>query len=115
MENTIIHFEICVNNEKNGLNFYTQLFDWQIERDDQIGYNMILQGKEGIGGGIFQTDGNFPPYVTIYVMVNDIQKYLDKAEALGGKKVYGPMPIPGVGSVGMFIDPDGNLIGLFQK
>ncbi|MBM3325710.1 MAG: VOC family protein [Calditrichaeota bacterium] len=115
MDNTIMHFEICVRDEKRGVGFYTRLFDWQIKRDDQFGYNEVMPGAEGIGGGIFQTDGKYPPYVSIYVTVDDVQKYLDKAEALGGKNVFGPMPIPGVGTVGMFTDPDGNLIGLFQK
>jgi predicted enzyme related to lactoylglutathione lyase len=56
-----------------------------------------------------------PPTVTFYVMVDDPQAALSKAESLGGKSVMGPTPIPGVGTIAMFLDPEGNCIGLYKE
>jgi hypothetical protein len=51
--------------------------------------------------------------VTVYIEVNDIPAYLAKAEALGGKKIVGPIDIP-TGSFAWMSDPDGSVIGLFK-
>ena len=68
--------------------------------------------KGGIGGGI-SGDGAYSG-VTVYVQVDDLQKFLDKAESLGGKTVMPPMEVPGVVTLAMFSDPEGNVIGMIQ-
>jgi predicted enzyme related to lactoylglutathione lyase len=55
-----------------------------------------------------------PSYLTIYVLVDDLQASLDKAQSLGGKTVVPPTPIPNVGSFALFTDPEGHVIGLFK-
>jgi predicted enzyme related to lactoylglutathione lyase len=50
--------------------------------------------------------------VTIYVQVPDLQAALDQAVALGGKVLMPPTEIPGVVTLAMFADPEGNVIGL---
>jgi predicted enzyme related to lactoylglutathione lyase len=42
-----------------------------------------------------------------------VQAALDKAIALGGKKVVGPIAIP-TGTFAWFMDPDGNTVGLLK-
>jgi len=54
--------------------------------------------------------------VTFYVMVDDPQKYLDRAEQLGGKTLMPPMEVPGAGvTLAMFADPEGHVIGLTKS
>jgi predicted enzyme related to lactoylglutathione lyase len=53
-------------------------------------------------------------YVTFYAQVDDLAAYLAKAESLGGKTMLPPMPVPGVGSIAMFTDPENHIIGLFK-
>ncbi|HQL25243.1 MAG TPA: VOC family protein, partial [candidate division Zixibacteria bacterium] len=67
-----------------------------------------------IGGGISPVAPGGRPGVTVYVMVDDLQTYLERAQQLGGKTVTPPSPIPGIGEFAMFADPDGNVIGLFK-
>ena len=69
----------------------------------------------GIGGGIMQTPPLVPPYLTFYVGVDDLDKYLRRAQELGGSTVLGPMPVGQVGAFAMFADPDGNIVGLFRE
>jgi hypothetical protein len=53
-------------------------------------------------------------YTMFYVEVDDVQAYLDKAAALGGKTLVPPIKIP-TGTFAWFSDLDGNTIGLLKK
>jgi hypothetical protein len=64
---------------------------------------------------MMQTPPHVPAYVTFYVDVDDLDKYLRRAQELGGSKVLGPMVIGRIGAFAMFADPDGNLVGLFRE
>ncbi len=44
--------------------------------------------------------------------VDDLQAYLDSVETLGGKIVQGITTIPGMVTMALFADPEGNVIGL---
>jgi len=48
-----------------------------------------------------------------YVEVDDVQAYLDKAAALGGKTLVPPIKIP-TGTFAWLSDLDGNTIGLLK-
>lgn len=111
MPNPVVHFEVMGKDGKATQRFYADLFDWQVNADNPMGYGIVEAQGGGIGGGL----GANPPgatYVTVYVAVPDLQACLDKAESLGGKTVMPPTEIPGVVTMAMFNDPDGNLIGL---
>ncbi|MDP6071463.1 MAG: hypothetical protein QGG34_07860 [SAR202 cluster bacterium] len=53
--------------------------------------------------------------VTFYVEVDDLQAYLDKAEALGGKTIVPVTVIPDMVTMAMFADPSGAIIGMVQS
>lgn len=116
MGRPVVHWEIAGKDAKRLQEFYAQLFDWKIDADNPMNYGLVDTGGEGgIGGGIFPAQEDVPPYVTIYVAVDDLQAYLDKAESLGGKAIVPPTPIPNVGAFALFQDPDGNVLGLFKE
>jgi predicted enzyme related to lactoylglutathione lyase len=72
---------------------------------------------KGSDGGVPGGVGSNPmaqTYATFYVEVDDVQAALDKVESLGGTKVVGPMEVPNGPTIGMFNDPDGNLVGVFK-
>jgi predicted enzyme related to lactoylglutathione lyase len=116
MGQPVVHWEIAAKDAKKLQDFYTQLFDWKIDANNPMNYGMVETGGQGgINGGIMPVQGDYPPYVTFYVHVDDLQAYLDKAESLGGTTIVPPTLIhPDVGSFAMFHDPEGNLIGLFK-
>ncbi|MBI2913946.1 MAG: VOC family protein [Chloroflexi bacterium] len=115
MAHPVVHFEIAGKDGKKLQEFYGKLFDWKIDVSAEMGdYGLVEASEGGIGGGIFQAQAGMPAYVTIYVSVDDLQAYLDKAASLGGKAIVPPTPIPGVGAFAMFHDPEGNLVGLFK-
>ena len=112
MGNPVVHFEIGCRDRGKTAEFYTELFGWSIS---EVGPASVVStgSDKGITGHMTSL-GHEPHHYTIfYVEVADIAAALAKAEALGGKKIVGPIPIP-TGSFAWFSDPDGNTVGLLQ-
>ena len=52
--------------------------------------------------------------VKVYVRVEDLDRYLERAEELGGARLVPPMELPGgFGRIAVLADPDGNPVGLW--
>ncbi len=116
MPNPIVHFEIVGSDSAKTQQFYTELFDWTIDSDNPMDYGVVNTGSDrGIGGGIVgvEEEGDRTG-VKIYIEVDDLQAYLDKAEQLGGKTILPPTVIPDMVTFALFADPDGTLIGLVK-
>lgn len=89
----MVHFEIGVADPSRSNAFYSELFEWRIEADDS-GYGLVDTGTgAGINGGIMGMPRGVAPYVTIYVGVDDLETYLERAEALGGRTVRPRIPV----------------------
>ena len=114
MGNPVVHWEINARDGEKLRSFYGSLFDWKIDANNPMNYGMVETGTGGVAGGIGQADEGGPQYVTFYVQVSDLQTYLDKAEKLGGKTIMPPTEIPGVVTIAMFEDIEGNKIGLLK-
>lgn len=67
----------------------------------------------GIHGHITSLGHEPHQYTIVYVEVDDVQAYLDKAEMLGGKTLLPPVEIP-AGTFAWFADPGGNTVGLWK-
>jgi hypothetical protein len=51
----------------------------------------------------------------VYIEVEEITPYLDKAKKLGGEVAVTKTEIPTLGWFAHLSDPDGNIVGLFQE
>lgn len=114
MGNPVIYFEIGAADRDALLRFYSELFDWGLE-DLAPGSYTLIDPRAGLGiiGGIGSSrDGT--PWATFYAEVPDVQHTLNRAESLGGKIVVPMTEIPNMLTWGMFNDPDGALVGVFQ-
>jgi predicted enzyme related to lactoylglutathione lyase len=116
MGQPVAFFEVISPDHERAQAFYSKLFDWQVAADPAMGgYGLVDTGAgEGaVGGGIGPGESG-ESGVKIYVRVDDLDKYLDKAEALGGKRLVPPTDLPGdFGRFAVFTDPDGNQVGLW--
>lgn len=113
MGQPVVHFEIGCKNSRKTQEFFSKLFDWKIQEQGPAA--MIDTGsKEGIQGHISALGHEPHNYVTVYVHVDNLQAYLDKAGKLGGKTVVPPTDVPGMGSFAWLADLDGNLVGLWK-
>jgi predicted enzyme related to lactoylglutathione lyase len=119
----VVHFEILGKDGQRLHDFYSSLFGWEIDASNPMGYGMVAREGNttddgtGIGGGIsgaMQGNEGYEGHVTVYVQVPDVEQALEKAEALGGKRMMGPAQPPGGPTIGLFTDPEGHLIGVLQ-
>jgi predicted enzyme related to lactoylglutathione lyase len=118
MDNPVIHFEVTGQDGPRLQQYYSELFGWNIENNEVLGYGTIAppaNASPGIGGGIGAAPGGSPGQVTFYVGVTDVETTLARAESLGGSRVFGPAPVPGTDiELGQFTDPEGRVIGLMK-
>jgi len=107
-------FEILGPDGKALRRFYRELFGWNISESEGDGFDYgQLEGiEQGIAGGI-GTSPTGGPMTTVYAHVDDLDKYIERAETLGGKKIIGPMDVETV-SFAQFADPQGNVFGLWR-
>jgi predicted enzyme related to lactoylglutathione lyase len=110
-------FDITSKDLKRISDFYTQLFGWTLADSGQAGYSLVDTGAGGgaIGGGLGESQGpDDPGGTTIYMKVDDLQAYLDRAVELGGSVLIPPTPLPGdFGAFAMLADPEGHPVGLW--
>lgn len=115
MGQPVAMFEITASNSERATKFYSELFDWTAQPVED-GYTLIDTGAGdgAIPGGIGQPQRGDVPRTTVYVRVDDLQAYLDKASELGGSAVVPPTELPGgYGSFAVLADPDGTQVGLW--
>jgi predicted enzyme related to lactoylglutathione lyase len=112
MANPVTWFEVVGKDGAGLQRFYSKAFGWQLKDPANMGYGMLMQPEQGIGGGVGQSqDGS--GQVTFYVEVDDPQAALDTIESLGGKTVV-PVTETEMVTFAQFADPEGNVVGLVR-
>lgn len=75
--------------------FYGELFDWNFKLNTDLpGVNyhaVVTPGGEQPAGGVFESEGKFPDYAIFYVLVQDVNETIKRAEELDGKVVMSPV------------------------
>ena len=110
MPNPVIHFEIGCRDIAKTQELYRELFDWKIEG---AGPAAMIQNA-GISGHMTALGHDPFHYTIFYVEVADVVAHIEKAVALGCKKLVGPITIP-TGTFAWISDPEGNTIGLWKN
>jgi predicted enzyme related to lactoylglutathione lyase len=118
MGQPVAWFEVTSHDAERAHKFYAELFGWQVSADPAMGGYGIVDtggGEGAIGGGIGPSSGPDDPVgLRIYMRVDDLDAYLDRAEALGGRRLVPPTELPGdFGKFAVFADPDGIPVGLW--
>lgn len=119
MPNPVVHFEIIGTDPARLREYYAELFGWSYAVGDTVSgevseageYGFVAASVAGLNGGV-GGGASLRPRVLFYVGVDDVGAALEHAEALGGRRVFGPDGVPGKLVVGQFTDPEGNLIGV---
>jgi hypothetical protein len=115
MAGKVVHFEIPIDDNARGVGFYEQAFGWKLQQFGSVEYWTTEAGDgEGIGGALTKrADANSA--LMFYIEVDDIDTALASIEQAGGKRVTERMPIPTVGWSALFLDTEGNTVGIFQS
>lgn len=92
--------------------FYTSVFGWgaETEESDAGTYTQWTLNGKSIGG-MFpmneQIPADVPPHWRIYLMVEDVDATVARAQELGGSVMVPAMDIPGTGRFAVLSDPAG--------
>jgi predicted enzyme related to lactoylglutathione lyase len=127
MDHGVVHFEIPATDPDKLSQFYSQLFDWKIEKTDMGGGNFYYmtstvetddQGMPkqpgAINGGMYKRmEPNQRPLN--YINVESVDEYVTKAKELGATVMMDKMAVPGMGWFAQLTDPDGNQFGVWQN
>ncbi len=90
--------------------FYTGLFMWSTKKNDSVDYYTEFQaGGKSFAGMMAITPemGDVPPNWLPYLMVDDCDATVAKAQQLGGAAHVPGKDIPGVGRIAVLADPQG--------
>ena len=113
MADPVTNWEINSADPARARKFYGELFGWKMNFMPENNYTFVDTdaGGTGIGGGIGPLRGP-RPFVTFYVVVKDLNATMKKATDGGGKVVFPVTKVGPTTTIGLFSDPDGNVIGL---
>lgn len=115
--NRPVHFEIPANNPETIMTFFSTVFGWKFDKwDGAMPYWMATTGpadKPGINGGIMPRQHPEQPMVNT-LDVENLDATLEAIAANGGTVVVPKMPVPSVGWLAYFKDPEGNIHGAMQ-
>jgi uncharacterized protein len=120
MGQPVVHFEIIGRDGQALQSYYSELFGWDIQSDNPMGYGIVAREGNtnpdgvGIGGGVGGGPEGYAGHVTFYIEVPDAEAALSKAESLGGKRVMGPDQVMEGLVIGQFSDPEGHVIGVVE-
>ena len=113
MTHPVVWFEIMGKNGNALRSFYADLFGWEYEVAPELDYGMVeSNGGRGICGGVGTSREK---YVTFYVAMPSIKASLEAVAERGGTTLMPRTELPGGTVVGMFVDPEGNAVGLVEE
>ena len=117
MANPFVHVELNTTDVDKAKNFYSKLFDWEMQ-DMPMGpsetYTVIKVG-EGTGGGLLKNPmPDVPSFWLAYVSVDEIGAATRKAASLGAKVVKDSVEVPNMGWFSIIEDPTGAALARWQ-
>ena len=110
----IVHLEFKSASFTRTSEFYARLFDWRTEQNAAASY-MKLSGDGAPSAGWVRADLVQSPGPIAYLEVDDLGAKLEEIERAGGRILVPRLPFAGGGEVGLFADPDGNVLGLWRR
>lgn len=114
MPNPFVHVELMSKDIEKSKQFYSALFDWELEPIPNMDYTLIKVG-EGVGGGMMpKPHPDMPDHWLAYVAVDDVKASTEKAKSLGATVYKDVTEIPGMGWFSVIADPTGAAIALWQ-
>ena len=115
-KNPVVFWELASHDAEKSIRFLKDLFDWEVAYNEHVGLYEIPAGEGSVGcdGGVFTLRKAKLPFLTIYVLVEDIEAKARRVEELGGLIVEPPQEIPGGAKICLFNEPSGVTLAMYQ-
>ena len=116
MGRPVMQWQILARDPEKAAGFYRQMFGWEINANNALGYRQADTCSErGIQGGFWPCPPEGQPMVTLYVEVEDVAASVAQCQALGGKVVFPPQVLPDGDEMAIILDAEGLPLGLFRS
>jgi predicted enzyme related to lactoylglutathione lyase len=115
--NTVAWFQVGTDEPGEAKRFFGDLFGWRFVTDPQSEGRYDLVGysdTDEFAGGIFDTRGETANHALFFVVVEDVQATVDKAQQLGAKLVAPPRTSESGLTFAHLLDTSGNEFGVFS-
>jgi predicted enzyme related to lactoylglutathione lyase len=85
--------------------------------DERLGFYVMEVGKDvpEVDGGIFTLKRARLPFLTLYILVEDIEAMADKVVDHGGFLLEGVQKTPGGSKICLFNEPSGVTFAMIEK
>jgi predicted enzyme related to lactoylglutathione lyase len=108
MGNAVVQWQILARDPDKAEKFYTSLFDWKVNAANALRYRRLVTGaRHGIDGGIWPAPEAGHNMVQLFIEVNDVAAYVEKATKLGASVIMPPQKIPDGDEMAVILDPIG--------
>lgn len=117
MGRPVVHWELMSKDPAKVSNFYQKIFGWNVQQAPESDYRYVETGAgAGINGGILkpQRQGPWPGNMVLYIDVPDLEPYRKQILAAGGEIHVAEQEVPGKGTLCLFTDPEGRMMGLWK-
>ena len=112
MSTPVVHLEVTGQDGQKLQAFFSDVFGWQLDANNEQNYGVgMVNDTVGVGVGPAQEGQGAAVF---YMAVDDVDGTLAKAESAGGSRIMGPMEVPNGPTIGLFADPEGHMVGVFQ-
>lgn len=110
----ICHIEIPTTDPKKSQEFYSKLFNWKMNQE--TGGYISFVTPDNDGGGFTTQSKPVEAGVVLYIKVEDIQQKLGEIKSSAGRVIKEKTKISEeFGYYALFVDPCGNIMGLWSK
>jgi predicted enzyme related to lactoylglutathione lyase len=95
--------------------FYTELFEWEVDADNPLSYRVIdTKSEHGIGGGIWPAPPEATSFVQLFVEVDDVPAYVERATHLGARVIVPHQVLPDGDEMAVIHDVAGIPVALYK-
>ncbi|HXY57745.1 MAG TPA: VOC family protein [Methylocystis sp.] len=109
--------ELHAHDGASALDFYAGLFNWTLSRCIDMGplgaYRIFAIDGADAGGVMTRTPDQPKSFWLYYFVVDAIEAAAERVAKAGGAVAYGPVQVPGGGSIVQCFDPQGAAFALF--
>lgn len=117
-KNPVVFWELASHDMEKTVEFFREVFEWEIEFSERLGFYVIPETSpagEAIDGAVFTLKRAKPPFLTIYISVEDIDAKARLIEEQGGFIVEAPFDISANSRICLFNEPSGVTFAMLQS
>jgi len=115
--NPVVFWELASHDAEKSIAFFESIFDWEFNAppESPLYVARTATDQAGVNGGIFTLSQAKLPFLTIYVLVDDIVEKARLVEENGGLVIEEPHEISSGSWICLFNDPSGATFAMLQQ